>query len=116
KFGPAVQLYALRSRRNWGIGDFTDLATLIELAAGQGADLVGVNPLHALFAADPEAASPYSPSNRRMLNVLYIDVEAVDEFAGCDAATARVAAPAFQRELARLRTAPLVAYRGVAAL
>jgi (1->4)-alpha-D-glucan 1-alpha-D-glucosylmutase len=115
-FGPAVQLYTLRSRRNWGSGDFTDLATLVELAAAQGADLVGVNPLHALFVADPDASSPYSPSNRRMLNVLYIDVEAVAEFAECDAARAHVAAPAFQHQLARLRTAPLVAYAGVASL
>jgi len=116
KFGPSVQLYALRSRRNWGIGDFTDLATLVELAAAQGADLIGVNPLHALFAADPNASSPYSPSNRRMLNVLYVDVEAAAEFAECEAARARVAETAFQRELARLRAAPLVDYGGVAAL
>ena len=115
-FGPAVQLYALRSRRNWGIGDFTDLATLVQLAAAQGADLVGVNPLHALFASDPEASSPYSPSNRRMLNALYVDVEAVPEFAECEAARARVATPAFREQLADLRTAPLVRYAGVASL
>ena len=115
-FGPAVQLYALRSRRNWGIGDFTDLSTLIELAAARGADLVGVNPLHALFPTAPEAASPYSPSNRRMLNVLYVDVEAVAELVECEAARARVGASAFREQLARLRSAPLVDYAGVASL
>src|SRR5262249_13604827 len=32
-----VQLYGVRSRRNWGHGDFTDLAALIDLAADLGA-------------------------------------------------------------------------------
>ncbi len=114
-WGLAVQLYALRSQRNWGIGDFTDLANLIELAARHGADLVGLNPLHALFAHDARHCSPYSPSSRRFFNVLYLDVEAVPEFASSDAARARVASAGFQARLARLRAAELVDYEGVRA-
>src|SRR5262249_54276334 len=45
----AVQLYGVRSARNWGMGDFTDLKNLIELASQIGADGVGLNPLHVLF-------------------------------------------------------------------
>ncbi len=114
-WGLALQLYALRSERNWGIGDFTDLAAVIELAARHGADLVGLNPLHALFAHDARHCSPYSPSSRRFLNVLHLDVEAVPEFAHCEAARARVAAPDFQARLARLRAAEYVDYEGVRA-
>lgn len=115
-WGLALQLYALRSHRNWGIGDFTDLRNALAAAAAAGADFVGVNPLHALFPARPEAASPYSPSNRAALNVLYLDVEAIDDFAHCKAARARVYSPVFQSMLARLRAFDHVDYSGVARL
>ena len=71
-WGLSVQTYALRSARNWGIGDFEDIARLAEFAAGLGADFIGVSPLHALFLADPSRISPYSPSTRDFLNPLLI--------------------------------------------
>jgi (1->4)-alpha-D-glucan 1-alpha-D-glucosylmutase len=114
-WGPAVQLYSLRSPRNWGIGDFSDLDELVTLMAAQGADIVGLNPLHALFSANPAHASPYSPSSREQLDVLYIDVEAVDGFADCEPARHLVRSPAFQARLAALRAQALVDLPGVAA-
>jgi hypothetical protein len=78
-WGLAVQLYTLRSQRNWGIGDFGDLERMCEIAGDAGASLVGINPLHASHRSDPEAASPYAPTSRRFLNWLAIDVEAVPE-------------------------------------
>jgi 4-alpha-glucanotransferase len=78
----AVQLYSVRSARNWGHGDFTDLLALVDLAADLGAAGVGLNPLHALFDDRPNEPSPYFPSSRLFLNPLYIDVEAVPEFPG----------------------------------
>ncbi|MDH5207139.1 MAG: malto-oligosyltrehalose synthase [Burkholderiaceae bacterium] len=113
-WGPAVQLYALRSERNWGIGDFTDLRVLVEQWAARGADIVGVNPLHALFLAEPERASPYSASSRLFLNPLYLDVESVPDYAECEAAREQVRAPPFQMWLRPLRDAELVDYAGVA--
>src|SRR5574341_45451 len=95
-WGFTIQLYGLRSERNWGIGDFTDLGNLIELAAGLGAAVVGVNPLHA------SEGSPYSPSSRHALNVLYVDVEAVPGYGKSS-----------ERPLEALRRAELVDYDAV---
>jgi 4-alpha-glucanotransferase len=102
----AVQLYGVRSARNWGIGDFTDLEGLIELANHLGADGVGLNPLHALFDDRPNDCSPYSPNSRLFLNALYIDVEKLPEFQP----------RASSETIARLRESEIVDYAAVAEL
>jgi len=114
-WGAAVQLYSVRSERNWGMGDFTDLSAIVVQSEAAGAGIVGLNPVHALFPHNPEHASPYSPSSRRFLNVLYLDVEAMEDFRECEAAVALVGSPEFQADLERLRNAELVDYAGVAA-
>ncbi|MEM8492126.1 MAG: 4-alpha-glucanotransferase [Pseudomonadota bacterium] len=113
-FGLSVQLYTVRSERNWGMGDFTDLADLVRVAAGEGVQVVGVNPLHALFPANALHFSPYSPSNRAFLNAMYIDPMATAEYASCAAAQELVESPEFQGRIAQLREAHQVDYEGVA--
>jgi len=105
----AVQLYGVRSTRNWGIGDFTDLSGLIELAVHLGADGIGLNPLHALFDDRPADCSPYSPNSRLFLNALYIDVEKLPEFQRGVVATS-------SKDIARLRASDTVDYIGIAEL
>jgi len=115
-WGVAVQLYALRSARNWGIGDFSDLARLAAAAGRAGAAFIGLNPLHARHLVHPEEASPYAPSSRLMLDPLYIDVQAVPGFAACAEAATAVAAADFRRRLEAARSARLVDYPAVLAL
>ncbi|MBZ0271305.1 4-alpha-glucanotransferase [bacterium] len=115
-WGFSTQLYALRSERNWGIGDFSDLARLCEIAGDLGADVVGVSPLHALFPHKPSHASPYSPSSRNFLNTLFIDVESAPGFADSGAARALISSPRFQRRLSTARRSKLVNYERVADL
>ncbi|MBX5156855.1 MULTISPECIES: 4-alpha-glucanotransferase [unclassified Rhizobium] len=104
-WGVSLQLYELRSARNWGIGDFKDLADMADLAGSLGADFIGLNPLHAPFLADPDRCSPYEPSSRQHLNPLYIAVDQVPGFAS---------SRELERELERLRQSDLVDYIGVA--
>jgi (1->4)-alpha-D-glucan 1-alpha-D-glucosylmutase len=114
-WGCTVQLYALRSGRNWGIGDFGDLRRLVEAAARHGASFIGLSPLHALFPHAPAAASPYSPSSRTALNPIYLDVQTLVDASGCQPAQDLVNSETFQSRLRRLRAGELVEYPEVAA-
>ena len=103
--GLAVSLYGLRSERNWGIGDLTDLAAAIDVLAPAGVAFVLLNPLHAIANRQPYNISPYLPESSLYRNFLYLDTEK---------------APGYQRdeslhaEAEALRTSEFVEYERVA--
>jgi 4-alpha-glucanotransferase len=112
-WGVALQLYTVRSDRNHGIGDFADLRTLCRIMGAGGASYVGINPLHATFRSDPEAASPYAASSRIWLNWLYIAIDDVPE--AKDAPVRAIFAhPDRVEHLATLRATEMVHYTDVA--
>ncbi len=102
--GVAVTLYGLRSRRNWGCGDFTDLGALIDALAPSGVDFVALNPLHAIPNRQPYNTSPYLPQCSLYRNFIYLDVERAG------------AAPPDLQEIEALRASEFVEYERVAAL
>ncbi len=115
-WGFSVQLYSLRSERNWGIGDLTDLQELIRLAAQKGASFLVLNPLHALDLRNADHCSPYSPNDRRRLNLLYIDPAQEEDF---HAIASLHTAEAVERRLnlrRRLQQREAINYRAVAEL
>ncbi|GAB2458986.1 4-alpha-glucanotransferase [Xylanimonas ulmi] len=86
-WGLLVQLYSVRSRTSWGLGDLADLADIAWLAAHRGgADFVAVNPLAAAEPTAPMTPSPYLPTSRRFLNPIYVRVEDIAETAYLSAA------------------------------
>jgi malto-oligosyltrehalose trehalohydrolase/4-alpha-glucanotransferase len=115
-WGIAAQLYLLRSEDNWGIGDFTDLRSLVDLAASRGAAVIGLNPLHAMFLDNPGHASPYSPASRLLLNVLNIDVMSVPELKTSPEARGLIASREFRSRIEACRSARLVDYEAVTEL
>ncbi len=113
-FGVSAHLYTLRRRGDGGVGDFTTLGVFAEETARHGGDFVGLNPMHAQFAADRSRASPYNPSDRRFLDPLYIDV-AAPQVAGETPETGRIL-DSRAGVLDRLRGTAAVDYPGVWAL
>ncbi|MGH7105919.1 MAG: glycogen debranching protein GlgX, partial [Acetobacteraceae bacterium] len=111
RFGISAHLATLGRAGDQGIGDFTTLAELAESAGGIGAAAVGINPLHALFPADRERASPYYPSDRRFLDPIYLDVSALPPFG--DWPAVRVLLDETSGEIAALSAAALVDYARV---
>ncbi|MGZ8244469.1 malto-oligosyltrehalose synthase, partial [Methylomagnum sp.] len=115
-WGLSLPLYAVRSQRNWGMGDCSDLKGLVDYAADRGAALIRLNPLTALRPAVPLRCNPYEPSHRLFFHALYLDLEAVPDFAESESAKALAADSEFQARLRALRSDELVDYRELAAL
>ena len=66
-WGWTLQLYALRSRASWGMGDLQDLRDFAAWSARElGARFVLMNPACASTPAPPQQPSPYYPSSRQI--------------------------------------------------
>ncbi|HWB67405.1 MAG TPA: 4-alpha-glucanotransferase [Mycobacteriales bacterium] len=114
-FGVFQPLYGLRGERDWGVGDLGDLRRLQQWVAELAGDFVGTLPLFATYLDPPVDPSPYLPVSRRFWSELYVDVEALPEFAASPDAQALAGSPAFQQDLRRLSRGELVDYAGVMA-
>jgi 4-alpha-glucanotransferase len=112
--GLNVALYGLRSNRNWGCGDFTDLKALVEWAWNEvGFSFVGLNPLHALHNRVPFNTSPYLPLSIYYRNSIYLDIEAVPEFSKSRKAQCLFQSASVQRTIQELRQSEFVQYAEV---
>jgi 4-alpha-glucanotransferase len=105
--GVAISLYGVRSERNWGCGDFTDLRVLVDKLAPAGAAFIALNPLHAIPNRQPYNTSPYLPLCSLYRNYLYLDPERVPGFSPADTP---------QDEIIALRATELVEYERIASI
>jgi len=115
--GLAVSLYGVHSDRTWGFGDFTALGGVIDWVADQiGGSFVALNPLNAIHNRRPYNTSPYLPNSGFYRNFLYLDIEAIEEFAECPPAQALRRRPEVEAEIAAVQRSEFIEYERVAAL
>ena len=115
-WGAFLPLWALRTARSWGVGDFSDLESLAEWTAGLGGGVVATLPMLATFLDEPCEPSPYAPASRTFWNELYVDPRRLPEMEDCVPARRLVESPDFLREVEALRAAPRVDYPRLMAL
>lgn len=112
-WGLTAQLYGLRAAGDGGVGSFAGAEALCVAAGLRGADALALSPTHALFSADPNHYSPYSPSTRLFRNPLYADCAGV---LGPGRLAAAIAAAGVAQEAAALEALPLVDWRQAGAM
>lgn len=113
-YGVTCFLPSLRSTRNWGCGDFSDLVEFARQFRDAGFDYIALNPLHALANRLPYNTSPYSPLSLLRLNFLYLALEELPEFTGCTSLQLLQQQPTWQARLESLRESEYVDYEGIA--
>jgi 4-alpha-glucanotransferase len=115
--GIGVTLWGLRSGRNWGCGDFTDLHALIDWVAEEiRGSFIALNPLHILSNRVPYNTSPYLPLSIFYRNFIYLDIERVPEFQQSAWARRALRSAKVAREIEELRQSEFVEYERVSRL
>jgi len=115
--GISVSLYGVRSARNWGCGDFRDLLDVVDWVACElQASFVGLNPLHAIHNRRPFNTSPYLPNCIFYQNLIYLDVESIDDYRSCRRAQRLRHRNDISAEIESLRASPFVEYERIGAL
>ncbi len=109
-WGLSVNLYALRSRENWGAGDFADLRRTMKWLTHAGGSFIGINPLHAVPNTSPFGVSPYAPLSRLYKNHLYLDLKRVPEAASSLELNKFMGTRRFRARLRELRKKDFVDY------
>jgi 4-alpha-glucanotransferase len=78
--GVSIPLFALRSERSFGVGDFTDLKLLADWAKKVGLKLIQVLPLNDTIGTHTDAdVLPYAAISAFALNPLFLDLEQLDK-------------------------------------
>ncbi|MBI5213015.1 MAG: 4-alpha-glucanotransferase [Nitrospirae bacterium] len=114
-WGLSINLYSIRSSRNWGAGDFGDLKKIVQWVSELKAGFVGINPLHAIPNKKPFGISPYSPISRLYKNFIYLDIGNIPEVKELKGQLA-IGNRQWEETFKRLRAKDLIDYEKVALL
>jgi 4-alpha-glucanotransferase len=109
--GVVVPIFSIRTRRDWGIGQYTDLPRCADWILRAGQRLLQVLPPHELSAGE---ASPYGALTAFGLDPIYADIEAIDDLD--TGAIAQALGREGERKLERVRSTDRVDYVEVRAL
>lgn len=115
-WGLSINLYALRSDNNWGIGDLGDLAQIAHFISNLKGDCIGINPLHYIPNTTPYGISPYSPISRLFRNYIYIAIENMPEIKESEEIQKYLKSTNFLNKIKELRQTELIDYDKIAIL
>ncbi len=115
-WGLSINLYALRSEKNWGIGDFGDLAEITSFISELKGDCVGLNPLHYIPNTIPYGISPYSPISRLFKNYLYISIENMPEIKESKEIQKHLKSTKYLEKIKKIRRSELIDYEEIVLL
>jgi 4-alpha-glucanotransferase len=115
-WGLFAPLYAIRSRRNWGAGDYSDLASFASWIGHHGGRIAATLPLLPIFLEDPVEPSPYSPVSRLFWSEFHLDLDRVPELIDSMQPSRTTGAARVRDAIDQLRNQSTVDYRAIHAL